>query len=262
MKTHPHRAVERLSSPSSLHAARRRGAAVGAILAVLMLGTSAAVAAPTPKQSEPAPLGAGAAATQVAEAWFDNAGTNPIFTGVTFSTLEYYDAAVTGLTSGGRILVRVKTAAQLNALASPPPNPFTVTAVTTMTNDEGATASGTLSFKTAWAKSVAVAPSGAIAITTTTAEAPPGVETSAFAEYFFKNAGAGAQFTAASFETMDCYDADRTGVDFGFLFVTAKTADELDASGFSSPCTVSVLLTVTNNQGQTGTGTVDFTTRW
>ena len=87
---------------------------------------------------------------------FYRASTNPRFTGAVFSTLEYYNStSIPDIYSGRYLFVQVKTAAQLNAMSPPPPNPFTVTAEVTMTNDEGRTATGTITFETHYARAPA-----------------------------------------------------------------------------------------------------------
>ena len=270
MKTNQHRAVELPASPPSRRAGRCRCAALVAALAVLTLSTTAAVATPT---FDTATVSAetrafpGIVTTLAPYHLFDNEGTNARFTLVTFSTLAYYDESSTGLLGTGNshgqfLFVKAKTNAQLNAMDSPPPNnPFTVTANVTMTNDEGETASGTASFITPWTE--AEPPPGPT-LTTTTENLPAGTTASAFADGFFDNAGTNPRFTAASFSTLDYYDADRSGVSGGFLDVTAKTSAELDAMSTppSNPFTVQVTVTMTNNEGQTATGTVDYVTRW
>ncbi|MCY4591692.1 MAG: hypothetical protein OXE86_14235 [Alphaproteobacteria bacterium] len=152
-----HRVAEPLSSSrstaegSSTRTGPRRPAAFAAALAaaVLMLGGTPAAAEPTFK-TDYANVGAPAGyyITVGAEYHFNNQGTNPKFTDVSFSTTEWYSDS--GITSDGRIFVEIKTADDLNALSSPPPTPFTATA--TMTNDEGETASGTFTFETYWAR--------------------------------------------------------------------------------------------------------------
>lgn len=44
------------------------------------------------------------------------------------------------------------TSAELSALSPQPPNPFEVTVDLTMENDEGQTASGTITFSTTWVR--------------------------------------------------------------------------------------------------------------
>ena len=87
-----------------------------------------------------------------ASAWpsyfFDNAGTNLRFTGLSFSTMDYYNADITGLSGENFMQVTAKTSAELNAMSLPPPNPFTVQVTITVTNNEGQTATGTVDYVT------------------------------------------------------------------------------------------------------------------
>lgn len=202
----------------------------------------------------------------VVTAVFDNAGTNPRFTSVSVSPTEYFDADSTSLDStGSTAYFQVKTAAQLNALDSPPDNPFTSTVDVTMTNDEGHTASGTISLQTSYAR---IEPVTGPTLSVTTQQAPPGTTTSALAGSFFDNAGTNPYFTEATFSTMEYYNADQTGIssDYftGMLDVTAKTSAELNAMDPppDNPFTVQVTLTMTNDEGETATGTVDYTTEY
>ena len=80
---------------------------------------------------------------------FTNAGTNPRFTEAVFSTMDYYRSGSTGIRDGV-LVVTTKSTAELNALSSPPPEPFRVTVGMTMTNDEGHTATGTFAFRTTY----------------------------------------------------------------------------------------------------------------
>ena len=83
---------------------------------------------------------------------FDNAGTNPVFTDVTFSTTDYYrDTRIADAPASeyhGIIILTVKYNDALNALPTPPPNPIEVTAKVTMTNDEEQTATATVTIST------------------------------------------------------------------------------------------------------------------
>lgn len=85
---------------------------------------------------------------------FDNAGTNPVFIGVGYPVTEHLDPSGTALDDDTRdsFTVTVKSAAELNALASPPPSPFTFKADVGMRNDEGQDASGTIEFRTTYAR--------------------------------------------------------------------------------------------------------------
>ena len=260
MKTHPHRAVEPFTSRSSPHAPRRRCAALAAALAVLVLSTAPAGAAPSFNQgnaSRNAPPGS------LVSVWiggvFNNAGTNPKFTGAVFSTTEYYVEGEAAIGSGGtRLWYRAKSSDALSAMSPQPPNPFTVTCEVTMTNDEGETASGTISFNTGYERVEPPGPS----LSKTTANAPAGLTVSAFADYFFDDAGTNPRFTSATFSTMEYYVA--AGVSGGILDIQVKTSDELNAldSPPDNPFTVAVTLTMTNNEGQTATGTVDYSTSY
>ena len=80
---------------------------------------------------------------------FDNAGTNPVITELSFSTTDYYKKS--GIYHG-TIHLKVKTNDQLNALPSPPRSPFEVEATMTMTNDEKQTATATLTIITYYLK--------------------------------------------------------------------------------------------------------------
>ena len=198
-----------------------------------------------------------------AEDYFDNAGTNPVFTAAVFSTTEYYD---THEIDSGRIFVQAKTAADLNALgARAPSNPFTVTVDVTMTNDEGETASGTVEFKTIWAKDLASAqpaPSPTFIVSAATVQASPDVLVQIAASDHFDHAGTNPQFTNAVFWNTEYYN--RHEVSQGQLWIRVKTAAELSAMSTPppSPFRTDVLVTMTNDEGQTATGTITFETTY
>lgn len=80
-----------------------------------------------------------------------HAGTNPVLTDVDFSTMDYYVAADTGI-EDGVLYVKAKTEDELNALPEPPDSPIKVTADVTMENDEGDSATHTVTFKTGYTK--------------------------------------------------------------------------------------------------------------
>ena len=183
-----------------------------------------------------------------ADTAFHNAGTNPAFTSAAFATAAYYDVS---RIHAGRLEIQAKTVAQLNALASPPDSPFTVTAEVTMTNDEGATASGTLTFQTTYARASAAVHS-----------APPGVLVTISAADVFDNAGTNPRFTSVVYSTTDYYAVRR--IRTGRLLVQARTAAQLNAlpSPPDSPFTVTAEVTMTNDEGQTATGTLTFKTTY
>ena len=259
MKTHPQQAVDLPDSPPTRRAGQYVSAALVAVLAAVMLSTTAAVAN-TKYRDVNVPVGI--VVSLGPEGIHSSLGytpTNPRFTSVTFATTDYYDDSVTGLL-GKNIVVKTKTAAELNAMANPPSNPFTVKADATWTDDTGKTMDWVISFKTVWPK----APPPVPTLSVTTQHAAPGSMASGWASYFFSNAGAGAKLTDVSFSTMEYYNADRTGLFGTFLDVTAKSSEELSAMDPPppNPFTVQVTLTMTNNAGQTVTGTVDYITNY
>ena len=258
MTTYGPRAVEAFSSLPSPCAGRRAWAALSAALAALMLSIAPAAAEPTARANSSQNAPPGHLSSIGATFHFDNYGTNPRITSASYSTTEYYNETSV---VGGRAFFRIKTNDQLNAMDEPPSNPFTVVASVTMTNDEGQTASTNINLVTHWHKRPP--PQGPV-LSRSTANAPAGLTVSAFVEYFFDNAGTGAYFTNAVFSTMDYYVEANTGVTDGFLEVRVKTSEELEAmsSPPPNPFTVEVTLTMTNNQGQTATGTVEYVTNY
>ena len=265
MKTHPHRAVDLPASPPSRRAGKCRFAVLAGVLAALMLSTTTAVAAPTPNlawAAKPSNVPLGTFVTFLPHYVFNNAGTNSRWSTATFSNPEYFDDS-TGIQSSAKsIWIKLKTTAELNALDPLPPEPMTSTVTVTMTNDEGQTATTTVNLQTLyWGR---IEPPSGPTLSVTSQDAPPDVSASGYASYFFSNAGAGARLTDVSFSTMEYYNADRTGLSGAYLFVTAKTSEELNAmdSPPPNPFTVQVTLTMTNNASQTATGTVDYVTSY
>ena len=198
-------------------------------------------------------------------------GTNPNLTDVQWSTTEYIDTSETyGIVHGNidRICVQIKSADELNRMAYPPPNPFSVTPTVSMENDEGETATDCdFIFGTRYLRNpVAFVPTlsdpedDGPRLKTTTALAPAGTTASAFASYFFENAGSGAELTEAEFQTKQYYHS--AGVSGGILDITVKSSAELAALPYPppNPFEVNVTLTMTNNAGETATGTVTYTT--
>ena len=209
---------------------------------------------PTFSGSTPHAAAPGTTHSLDADDWFDDAGTNPKFTAATFSTEEYYTTAEI---RDGVLHVQVKTAAELNALDSPPPSPFTVTATVTMSNDEEQTATGLISFETTYDRDPTLAQTEAIS-------APPGTLVAKSAEEVFDSAGTNPEFTSVSFSTEEYFDADDTGIKSGKLYVKVKTAAELSAleSPPDSPFTVTADVTMSNDEGATATGTITFKTSY
>ena len=246
---------------------RSTAAPVAALaMSLLMISGAAAVATPTFKStgSETAP--AGTLISRTVDDLFDNTGTNPRLTGVVFSTTEYYDSGSSGIDAQQkRLWVKAKTAAQLNALPSPPPSPFTVTATVTMANDEGQTATGNVTFETTYTRS-SKSTTKPIFTPTEKRRAPPGILVSVPVGDLFDNAGTNPRLTHAVFPTMAYYNSEFTviGGRKERLFVKAKTVGELNAlpSPPPSPFTVTATVTMTNDEGQTAAGTVTFETTY
>ncbi|MDE0408215.1 MAG: hypothetical protein OXN81_10175 [Alphaproteobacteria bacterium] len=107
------------------------------------------LARPLPAFRDPGTVAAapGQTLTYEADDLFDNGGTDPIISGAVFSTTEYYS---THSVQNGVLHVQPKTALELSALETPPPSPFTVDVTVTMINQEGRTASGTVTFETTY----------------------------------------------------------------------------------------------------------------
>ena len=249
----------------------RRCATLSAFLALAAPVLSGAPAAAQPTLSQISAVNAPPGTViSVGVDVFDNAGTNPRFTDAVFSTMDYYDPTFTGVSvssgvsgspSNDYLHVKAKTAAQLNALASPPRSPFTVTAEVTMTNDEGRTATGTLTFETVYPRASGGDPPPALSQTTAIA-LPPGGLIGIAAEDVFDNAGTNPRFTEALFSTT-AYLSDQR-VYQGRLWVHAQSAAALNAmpSPPDSPFTVTADMTMTNDEGHTATGTLTFETTY
>ena len=204
---------------------------------------------------------AGALTSISADQVFDNAGTNAKFTDVDFYSTYYYSEA--GFSDAGQVWVKVKTDAELNALNVVPPNPFTVKATVTMTNDEDQTATGTVSFKTTYVKPSS--PSGGPTPKQMgVLNLRPGYDYIYGAHLLFDNRGTNARITGAAFSTLDYYNKLDTGVWGGEVYVFAKTAAQLNAMASPPPSTftVDVTVTMTNGAGQTATNTLTFQTTY
>ena len=201
---------------------------------------------------------------------FTNAGTNPRFTEATFSVPDenygissyYSEYGIRDSDDGiqdGTLLVKAKTSAQLSQISPPPSNPFTVEVSVTMTNDAGQTASGSFTFQTVYDQTAAAAPAfrdpGTVTIS-------PGRSRSYGAAQLFDNPGAGAQITHAVFSATDYYSQHQ--VLDGRVWMAAKTAAELSAleTPPDSPFEVDVTVTMTNDAGQTASGTITFRTTY
>ncbi len=195
-----------------------------------------------------------------ADGTFLYAGTEARFTNVVFSTTEYSN---THEISDRLLRFEIKTAAQLNALQSPPSSPFTVTATVTMTNDEGQTASGTLTFRTSYDQDGVEEVPTLSRTEAMTTRAPDFVSIGVYD--VFDNAGTNAKFTSVKFSTLDYYHEKYSVIaSNGNLWVQVKTTAQLNALSPPppSPFTVTATVTMSNAEGQTATGTLSFVTRY
>ena len=256
----------------SARAQRRRRAPLVAALAVtaLLLSGAYAVALPAPEITQTDAISADPGATVTVEphqvfSYPDSAGFNPTFSSVTFSTTEYYESD-SGIDDSGNLVVKVKSAADLDALSPAPPSPFTVTADLTVTSDNHGDGSGTLSFVTTYARTPDSERPTLIG-RGRSALAPPGVLVSTDVNDWFDNTGTNPRFTAATFSTMEYYHEAGigvAGVNDDHLFVQAKTTAELNAldSPPPSPFTVTADVTITNDEGITAKGPISFTTAY
>ena len=255
---------------SSARAQRRRRAPLVAALAVtaLLLSGARAVAVPMPEISQTDAITAdpGTLVTLTAADVFSNAGPNARFTSVSFSTMDYYQPA-SGLgvvTFSGLLFVQAKTAADLNAMSSPPPSPFTVTADVKMTNDHDRTASGTLSFVTTYDRTAD--PPQPTVIRQDPQMAPPGILIGVSVDSWFDNAGTNPIFTSATFSTEEYFSETKIGPGEAAnrLWVTVKTSAELNAleTPPPSPFFFTADVNMTNDEGATATGTISYKTEY
>ena len=79
---------------------------------------------------------------------FDNPGANARFTEIRATPGNYYNNLT--INSAGAIMATVKTAAELNAMSPRPPNPISVPANVTMTNDGGHTVTVSVTLETTY----------------------------------------------------------------------------------------------------------------
>ena len=250
----------------------RRGAprwALAAAVAVLGAAPAAATESSlTVRLSAPPGVLVSVSAHQWYGEWTGDEGSNPRYTEAAFSTMEYYVEAYTRIYDG-LLFLQPKTSEELNALASPPPDPFTVTVEVTMTNDEGETATGTLKFKTDYASasddetvpSLTTNPQP-YQVRWTAITAEPGTTVTIYAVNLFASAGTNPKITDAVFSTTEYYDTHE--VRDGLLRVQSKSAADLNAlaSPPSDPFTVEVRVTMANDEGQTASGTINFETTY
>ena len=265
---------------TAVPAVRRCKGALPAALAALalMLGAAAPAAhgstAPAPSFKEsnsPANAPPGILISIQADWFFDNAGTNPKITEAVFSTTEYYDTHAIG--ANDFLFVQTKTSAELSALSPQPPNPFEVTVDLTMENDEGQTASGTLTLQTTYERTSSTPSppddSGTPTLSQTEdINAPPGETLTITVEDLFDNAG-----TKPVFDGVGWHNTAYLGIDTGLpvsgpadeLTVIVLTNAELNALASppeDNPFKFKADVTMSNDEGETASGTITFSTTW
>ena len=249
----------------------RNGIAGVLCAAAMMLGISPAAAAPY-QYDDSANAPPGTLIHVFLPYHFRDTGTNPRFTEWSFSPAEHLVESDTVLNpmDNRRLFFRIKPPEQLNALATPPPANFETALTVKMTNDEGETASGTITLKSGYVRNPTARapaepePEPIPTVATGTALAPPGETVTFSPDDLFQNTGTNPRFTQARFQSKYYYDADKSGLNDGNLQVTAKSADGLRALGHPppNPFRLRITLTVTNDEGYTNTGVVTFTTSW
>ncbi len=197
---------------------------------------------------------------------FLNSGANPRYTKATVSNEDYIEdhSFIEVETEADTFAVEIKTAAALSALDPPPSSPFTFTADVEMTNDEGKTASGTLTFSVTYTQVSASPPPPPAWTATETVAASAGQQIIFNAGDLFDNAGTNPRFTG--------FGGDATYIaDHGFhpnkdvdesdrAFVTFKTAADLNAMSPPppSPFEAEINVAMTNDEEQTASGTLTF----
>ena len=251
MDTHRNRTVELFSS-LLLRAAGRRCAALAAALAALMLALGAvpAVADSSPPSVEvhqhPCNAGPGMLIGIGPYDLFDNEGTNARWTDASFSNPEYLDPS-SGIepVHKARIFFQALTAAELNALSPPPPNPFYHSVTATMTNDEGHTATATRQCMTRYA------PAPPAFTRTTPIDAPVGTLVVVYPDEV-SDVASGRHFDSVTFSTTQycSFCAPAGGGSADAIYVQAKTAGH----------TFTATVKVTNRRGRSSEGTVTFQT--
>jgi hypothetical protein len=93
---------------------------------------------------------AGITVSAFPEYFFTDVGTNMRFVSAHFQSKAYYDADKSGLV-GGILEVTAKSAEDLEAMGDyTPPNPFWITVRLKVTNDEGFSTEGTVTYETSW----------------------------------------------------------------------------------------------------------------
>ncbi|MCY4442091.1 MAG: hypothetical protein OXE53_18030 [Deltaproteobacteria bacterium] len=143
----------------------------------------------------------------------------------------------------------------------------------TMTNDEGQTATNTLTFQTTYERTAATTPtpsepstSGPTAKEIDSIDAPAGTQVDIYLKDVFDNTGTNPRFTGWLIHSVAAANYYRS-VQFGWpeavLDVTVKSAADLAtyvALGHPTPLTSKSTVTMTNDEGQTAKATLTLKT--
>ena len=219
---------------------------------------------------------AGTLVSYTASGIFEDAGTNPKFTGVYPLFDEYIEQYYTGTDPAdgtSRFYLRVMSADALNALPSPPSNPIHTMVTVSITNDEGQTFTRSITFETRYRRiaSYGPGPGQPTAVARSTLfMAPPGSTVGISPHDVFDHAGTNPVFTEVNFSTTDYYqefkihDSPRDYHTHGTISLTVKDNDQLNAlpSPPRSPFQVIATLTMTNDEKQTATARLGITTQY
>ena len=206
---------------------------------------------------------------------FDNVGTNPRFTSAFVPIREFLEEHYISTDphdGSSRLHVRVKTTDALNALPSPPPNPFYTWATVAMTNDEEQTFARNVTFETRYLRKqglVYVPGQPPTVYRTIPFLVPAGTFIRIYPRDVFDNSGTNPVFTEVSFSTTDYFHQysimDAPGHhNHGTILVQAKDNDQLNAlpSPPPNPAEVTATVTITNDEEQTATAKVTIETAY
>lgn len=255
--------------------------------AALALAIAAGPAAPAAAEpafawDNPLDMPPGVATYIPVQSVFSDSGTNPVFDSVTFGTTAYIDPSRSGFGSvpsgfssgadrGELLVVTMLTNAELNALDPLPDNPFTFTADVTMTNDEGQTASATLTFETTYARTTDEGsqdpPPPVFLRSGSAVTADPGGTLTFDVNGLFDNAGTNPRFTAVGVEAFASDFASAAlvaGSNDTEFTVTVATSAELSALETPPPATFGFTVDVemTNDAGHEASGVIVLETTY
>lgn len=225
-----------------------------ALAAALLLGAAPAAAEPVFVPQETIAASPGLLILIRAGDVFDDAGTNPVIASASAANTDRYDLFSV---AEGIFHLRAKSSAELRAMEPLPPNPFVTDVTVTMTNGEGESGQGVLTYRTAYAGLTPIPPPPPSYPNVTV---KPGATVTIKADWF-DNAGTNPRITFVFYEA-DYYASVSTDANGKTLSVQVKTSEQLRAltPPPPNPFAVEFSLTMENDEGHTATGTVTFET--